>query len=237
MRLMPRPPVLIALLLSCALAAGCGQDPPHPAGSDAGPGATPSGKGQGFIARQVAAAIEEATRELHEGNIRLGGGPEFSFNGYHYSGADTDESLPRAELTPTGELLIAGDAVATTPAQHRLLLAYRRELEGVLAAGVAVGAQGADIAGVALGGLGQAVFGGAEGRRSYEARVEAEAHRIEEAAMALCNRLAPLYESQEALAATLPEFAPYATLTAEDPEECAEGLRQERPREDTTDRA
>ena len=88
---------------------------------------------------------------------------------------------------------------------------------------MAIGIQGADIAGKALDGIGSAVFGGEEGRREYEARIEAESARIKDEARRLCTLLPPLHDSQQALAASLPEFEPYATLTLQDIEDCGKG--------------
>ena len=43
---------------------------------------------------------------------------------------------------------------------------------------------------------------------------------IEVAAMALCDRLPALYQSQQALAAAVPEFAPYADMDESDIDDC-----------------
>lgn len=54
-----------------------------------------------------------------------------------------------------------------------------------------------------------------------EQRVEAETGKIEAAALRLCDRLPILLApSQRTLAAALPAFAPYATMTQKDIDEC-----------------
>lgn len=139
----------------------------------------------------VARALAEARRKLHEENLGLGG-----------------EGLPKAELTPQGELLIGGTAVPMDEAQREAALAYRAELLKVAEAGMGLGQQGAAIAGQAvtqvLGGL---FTGKAE---AAAARIEAEAKKIEEAALALCKDLERLEPAQARFAELVPEFRPYA---------------------------
>ncbi|WP_101925466.1 MULTISPECIES: hypothetical protein [Luteimonas] len=69
--------------------------------------------------------------------------------------------------------------------------------------------------------------------------MEAEGAKIEAEADKLCDRLPPLLASQQALAAALPAFQPYATMDATDVDDCrsdghdtaqesgAEGVRQD----------
>lgn len=205
------------LALAAALATGCGgAEGPPPAGDSEAPAA------QSWIGRKAEAAITKARQEMETGNLKIGGKHGFSINGTHY-GPSRSNGLPPAEITPDGELLIEDSQVPVTGAQRELLLDYRNRYIDVAQAGMAIGLQGADIAGKALGGIGSAVFGGEEGRREYEARIEAESARIKDEARRLCTLLPPLHDSQQALAASLPEFEPYATLTLQDIEDCGKG--------------
>ncbi len=217
--------MLLAAAVSCLAVAGCDRAPQAqrntaPAVADATPDADRS-----FIGRKAAEAIDKAGEKLLAGNITLGEGTRISINGRSYGSAPADSDLPKAEITPEGDLLVAGTQVATTAAQRALLVEHRRHLEGVALAGMAIGVEGADIAGTALSGIGEAVFGGEEGRRAYEARIAAEADRIKDEALRLCALLPSLYDSQQALAAALPEFAPYATMTPQDVDECGDAVR------------
>jgi len=211
----------LAVVLSCLLAAGCGGAPDAPPATAPADASAPSTA----IGRTAARAIDKAALKLQSENIRLGED--------HWSGDRTDAGdgaaagLPRAELTPDGELLVDGEPVAVTAEQQALLREHRRHIEGVALAGMAVGVQGADIAGTALTGIGEALFGGDEGRRAYEARIQAEASRIKDEARKLCALLPALYDSQQALAMALPAFAPYATMTPDDVEDCARDLDNE----------
>ncbi len=215
---------LLAVAVSCLAAAGCDRPPQAQRDTAAAADATPDAD-RSFIGLKAAEAIDKAGEKLRAGNITLGEGVRVSVNGRNYGSNPASRDLPKAELTPAGDLLIAGTQVETTAAQRALLVEHRRRLEGVALAGMAIGVEGADIAGTALTGIGEAVFGGEEGRRAYEARIEAEAGRIKDEARRLCTLLPPLYDSQQALAAALPEFAPYATMTQQDVDECGDAVR------------
>ena len=217
--------ILLTAAVSCLVVAGCDRPPQAqrdtaPAVADSAPDADRS-----FIGRKAAEAIDKAGEKLRAGNITLGEGIRVGINGRNYGSDPANRDLPRAEITPAGDLLVAGTQVETTAAQRALLIEHRRHLEGVALAGMAIGVEGADIAGTALGGIGEAVFGGEEGHRAYEARIAAEADRIKDEAQRLCALLPSLYDSQQALAAALPEFAPYATMTPEDVDECGDAVR------------
>ncbi len=120
-----------------------------------------------------------------------------------------------------------GKAVAVTPAQRKLLLAYRDEVIEVADAGLAIGSKGADLAGKAVGEAIGAIFGG--DTKAMEQRVEAEADKLKQEAKVICTRLPALLAAQDALAASLPAFQPYATMTREDVDDCMDDLEDERP--------
>jgi len=62
------------------------------------------------------------------------------------------------------------------------------------------------------------VFGGKE--EEFGKEMEARGKRVEAEAMKICARLPALLESQQALAAALPAFQPYATMDQSDVEDC-----------------
>jgi hypothetical protein len=63
---------------------------------------------------------------------------------------------------------------------------------------------------------------------SLERKVESAVRReIQPAVLQICRRLPQLRDSQQALAASLPEFKPYATLDADDVEDCENDVRNE----------
>ena len=211
----------LSLALLCTLAIGCGRGP------DTEPAADAASGGGSFIGRQAASAIAEASRKLEAENIRVGR-THINIGQHGYYGSDrSSEELPRAEITPQGDFLVEGETVPVTAAQRELLLDHRRHLIGLAQTGMAIGAQGADIAGTALTGIGGALFGGEEGRKAYEQRIEAEAEKIKDEALRLCALLPELHASQQALAASLPAFAPYATLQPGDFEDCGKDMGKE----------
>ncbi len=209
----------LSIALLCVLAVGCD------GARDARPAATTDSDAEkSFIGRQAAKAIAEASRKLETENISIGSS-HVIVDGSRYYGTDRSTgNLPKAEITPGGELLIEGEPVPTTAGQRELLLAHRQHLIDLAQAGMAIGAQGADIAGSALTGVGGALFGGDEGRRAYEQRIQAEAEKMKREAARLCALLPPLYDSQQALAASLPAFVPYATMSRDEVEECGKDL-------------
>jgi len=207
--------ITFALALSGLLVVGCSSEPPPASGEE-------TSGAESFIGRQVAKGIAEAQRELETENIRIGSNTRIQVNGRSFGAGRLADGLPKAEITPEGALVIAGEEVPATAQQRELLLDYRGHLVGLAQAGMAVGARGADVAGTALTGIGQALFGGEEGRKAYEERIEAEADKIRVEALKLCALMPALYDSQQALAASMPEFAPYATMTREDVDECGD---------------
>ena len=69
--------------------------------------------------------------------------------------------------------------------------------------------------------LGEALKGVFTGNTDeIEKRVEAEASKIKASALKLCDKLPAMMASQQQLKTSLPEFAPYATMTQDDIKDC-----------------
>ena len=215
-----------ALLAGLSLTA-CSEPPapPAPPTPPAPPVAVANDAPKSFIGRHVDKALDEARKELAKGNISLSDGFDISINGKRVDTGAADAALPKAEITPQGDLLIEGKAVAVTPAQRQELMAYRGRIIGIAEAGMAIGGKGADLAGEALGGVVGAIFGGKDGEKEFEQRMEAQGKKIEAEAMKLCVQLPGLLASQQALAASLPEFKPYARMTQEDIDDCGKDVK------------
>lgn len=151
---------------------------------------------------KVDQAMDSARRKLAAGNIGVSGRP----------------GQPKAEITPTGDLLVDGKAVTLTPAQRALVLEYRSHLLGVAGAGIEVGAEGAKLA---VNAVGEVFRGLATGHPDeIDARVEKRADGVRLAALRICDRLPAMMSAQQKLAAAVPEFAPYATMDDDDVTEC-----------------
>ena len=187
-------PLALALFASLALA-GCGSD-------NAAAEAEAAGEPTTLIGKAVKSATDAARKELTEGNLTLNDG----------------NVGPKAEISPAGDLIIGGTAVALTDAQRALVLEYRAKLTDVALAGIEVGTQGADLAGKAVSEAMKGVFTGKS--EEVEAKIEAEAKKIEAAATQLCTKLPALLEAQNKLADALPAFKPYAKMDQTDIDEC-----------------
>lgn len=201
---MKHPHVLVlALLLGAApLIAGCapsGSDDPK----DGAGGAT-------WLGQTVRGATDEARAALASEAISVG---------------DTSDGKPKAKISPEGELLIDDEPVPATPEQRELLLEHRANIVALAEAGIAIGATGADLGVRAATGALKHAFSG--GNSDFEEQMQAEAEKIKAEARQLCDLMPNVIGSQDRLAAAMPDFAPYATITADDVDSCHSGLEDE----------
>lgn len=125
---------------------------------------------------------------------------------------------PDATVNAGGDLNIAGKPVATTPAQRQLLQRYYTQVQGIRSDAIATGKQGVALAGKAIGEVIGGLAAGDPDRIST--RVEAEAEKVEARATQICVRLGVIRNVQEALAADLAAFRPYATIRADQVSDC-----------------
>src|SRR5690606_11939030 len=109
--------------LAClALLGGCSRNEPTPAAQ------APDNAADSALGRTLGKVAEKVRTKLETQNITLSS-----------SNADA-----KAEITPQGDLLIAGKKVETDEAQRALLLEYRAGIIAVAAAGTDIGMKGAD---------------------------------------------------------------------------------------------
>ncbi|MHB8911575.1 MAG: DUF2884 family protein [Lysobacter sp.] len=161
-------------------------------------------------------ALGEARKELHNQNISISDGVHINVNGREVKRPD---GLPKAEITPQGDLLIQGKPVAANAAQRTMLLEYRSHIIAVAETGMAIGMQGADLAAKAMGEAVKGIFSG-KSEQKIKQSVETQAADIKASAAKLCGLLPPMLATQERLAAALPAFKPYATMTQDDIDDC-----------------
>ncbi len=184
------------ILVFTALLTACGDSDPATATSSSGT------EPKTAIGKAAGKAIDEARRELATEHV----------------GLSSNDGKSKAEITPKGDLLIDGKAIAIDGQQRALLLDYRKRTHAVAEAGMDVGVQGADLAGKAIGEAIGSIFSGDS--EQVEKKIEAEAKGIEASAAKLCELLPSLLEAQNKLAASLPAFKPFANMTQADVEEC-----------------
>lgn len=170
--------------------------------------------------QEVRVELAKARQELEAGNLRLDDGMHLGKSGRPRAG------LPQAEITPQGDFLIDGQAQAIDAGQRRELLAYRGLVVGIAQSGIDIGERGAEAAfGATRGSWAGLLFGAMTG--SLERRVERNvAEQIEPAVRDLCRRLPAVMDSQQRLARDLPQFRPYATLEADDIDDCETQVRE-----------
>ncbi len=184
--------LLLPALLLCLPLAACGNP-------DAGK--TAAAVDTDSIGKTVQEATDKARKELAQGNISISG-----------------SNSAKAEITPQGELLIDGTTVPTDANQRKLLLDYRRQVEALAGAGMNIGVAGANLGVKAAGEALKGIFSG--DTQGIEERVNAESSKIEAEAKRLCTLLPEMMARQQALAAALPAFKPYATMDQSDIDDC-----------------
>jgi hypothetical protein len=206
----------LCIASTAMLLAACssGNTPASTSSPAAGASSTPS-----LVASVVDHALERAETKLRNENITISGNDGIIAVADSSSDDNRAPRLPRAQITPQGDLLIGDKPVALTPAQRTMVLDYRRQLIEIGTQGIAIGKQGAALG---MNAAREAIAGAFSGKPEQEIRqrVEAKASGIREAAAKLCDRMPALMESQQKLAASLPAFKPYATLTSAKIDEC-----------------
>jgi hypothetical protein len=206
---------LLSFALALPLAACGGSDHAASPAADAMRNVQ-SATSSSFIATQVKNGIDQAKRELATRDINLN--DEHVTHGEH-ADAKGNDSRPQAAITPQGELVIAGKTVPATPEQHTMLMDYRQQIVGIAEAGMDIGEHGANLGTQAAK---EAIWGALTGKsdKEIEDRIKPQTEQIKAAAAKLCLRLPDMLASQQKLAAAMPEFRPYATMTQKDVDDC-----------------
>lgn len=189
--------LFVAASLASLTACGGGH---HPSPAQAGS----TSSSDSSITGAIDDALDKASAKLATRNITI---------------SDDDDNEPKAEITPQGDLLIAGKPVSLTPAQHSEMLDYRHKLVQIAQQGIEVGKQGATLGVHAAGAAIAGVFSG-ESEEQIRQRVKAQASGIRKAAAKLCDSLPAMMASQQKLAADVPAFRPYADMTQDDIDDC-----------------
>lgn len=116
---------------------------------------------------------------------------------------------PNAHVGRNGDLAIGGKAVAVTPAQRALLQRYYREARTVMDSGAAMGQQGIKMAERGIGAAVESILHGNDSAAT-DKQMNAQSAQVESAASSLCAGIKTLGDTQKAIAASIPAFAPYA---------------------------
>lgn len=169
---------------------------------------------------EASKGLGEASKELGQARAEIDAARSRLANENISLNRNENQALPNAEITPSGELVIEGKAVAATPEQKALLLAYRGALVGVIGDGMAIGMEGASIGIDAAATALKGVISGQSGDDISAQVGHTAKQKIKPLADQLCARMPGLYAAQQALAVGMPEFAPYAHMDQTDVDDC-----------------
>lgn len=184
-----------AILLACLPMLGA-CSPEHSSASSGGLAASIDG--------DITTALDNAKAELRSEPITV---------------SHNDPMLPKAQIAPNGDFIVGGKTVVITSEQRGALLEYREQMIGIASAGIAIGKQGAALG---ISAAGDALAAALSGKSDQEVEdgVKAKTAGIRQAAARLCDRLPAMLTEQQKLAAALPAFKPYATMTERDISDC-----------------
>lgn len=161
---------------------------------------------------KASAQMDNAKGELVEARKKLAT-ENFSLH-------DDDSHLPKAELTPDGQLLIEGKPVAMSAEQKTLGRAYRTQMQEVASDGIAIGMEGAKLGIDAAASALKGVLAGKSGDEISQQTEATVKEKIKPRVEQLCARMPALLQAQRAWAAAQPEFRPYATMDESDVKDC-----------------
>lgn len=173
---------------------------------------------------EIRADLAQERAKLENENLSLGETLRFGKGGHQ---SDRGQDGPRGEITPDGDFLVDGKPVAIDADQRAQLLAYRARVITLAKTGIDAGERAAMLAIDATDvGMFRLFVSAVTG--SLERKVKATVVReIQPAVLRICHDLPALRDSQQRLAASLPEFKPYATLQEDDIEDCERDVRSE----------
>ena len=184
------------------------------------------------IGLELEQARKELRTELAQERVRLDRENLSLGDTLHFGRQDRNETgkarnAPKGEITPAGDLLIDGKAVAIDAAQRRQLLDYRSQVITMAKTGLDAGERAAMLAIDATDvGMFRLIVSAMSG--SLERKVKATVVReIQPAVLQICRGLPQLRDSQQALAASVPEFKPYANLEQDDIDDCERDVRND----------
>ncbi len=175
--------------------------------------------------RDIRSDLARARAELETENLDVAN--SLQVNGDGRRKAKTEPKLPKAEITPQGDFLIEGEAVAIDSNQRRQLLDYRRMVIEVAKAGIDIGEVSAL---AAVDSVDRGVFSLMVGAMtgSLERGIERTVRNtVAPGVLLICDRMPALRDAQQQLASDLPAFRPYARLEAQDADDCRNEVRRE----------
>ena len=148
--------------------------------------------------------LDTASRQIATGNMTL---------------TADDARVPKAAITPRGDLLVAGKPVEITSQQRQEVLAYRTQYIEIAQQAIAIGHEGVDVGRHAVAPMIFASLFGASDK-TIDASMDKRLAGVRDATAKLCDRMPALMAAQQRLVTDLPAFQPYATLTQKKIDDC-----------------
>ena len=125
---------------------------------------------------------------------------------------------PEAVVREDGSLFVGGTAVALSEATRAQLVGYNTAARARVQHGLATGRAGAAVAASAASEVAKGLAGGDISQ--IGAKVEAKADDVRQAAVKICDDLAAMRVAQEAAAASVEAFRPYAVVADSEVKDC-----------------
>lgn len=174
--------------------------------------------------QEIRTELANARAELETENLDVSESLQFGRDGRRKR--DRDAKLPSAAITPRGDFLVDGRAVALDANQRQQLLAYRGLVIEIARAGIDLGEVTAMAAVDAVDrGAFRLMLSAMTG--SLERRIERTVRQtVEPGALQICARMPALHAAEQQLAADLPAFRPYARLEAREADACRDEVRR-----------
>jgi hypothetical protein len=116
-----------------------------------------------------------------------------------------------ARITPLGDLDIRGKAVTVNPSQRQLLQRYAAGIRDIQDRGLKIGQHAVQMVGGMLGTLVSSIFEVGDSQ-DLDQKMRAKTEPLKEEARALCKDVKSERQVQDAIAASLPAFQPYAVI-------------------------
>jgi len=129
---------------------------------------------------------------------------------------------PDARVSGDGDLSIDGKPVTLTSDQRDLLKQYYVGVYKIRSEGIATGKAGAALAGQAVGSVMSGLAHGDTDKIGKD--IQAQAGKVTAQAAAICDGLEQLRAAQDAVAAQVAAFRPYATLDKDKVAKCKQGM-------------
>ena len=132
----------------------------------------------------------------------------------HLDGSDaviTAHDGSEARIAPSGDLSIRGRPVTITPEQRQLLQRYALGIRDIQDRGLAIGEHAVQMVSGMLGTLVSSLLVDGDSQ-DLDQKMRAKAEPLKDEARALCKDVKSEKKVQDAIAASLPAFQPYAVI-------------------------